>query len=172
MKKFKKMMAGLMAVTALTVSITSLGANAIETSAQYRTPAMITGQQCKTPTISIASSSNVISSGDFGVWWYGGGVGLDTRFVRSASRCVHIELYEADAGGTDILTKKQTAFFQLGSDGVYGAYGFSDQNIVTNTIVETDGIAEIYMKLNVDYIPGDTTRNIPTGLMVYEYWIE
>lgn len=172
MKKFKKIMTGLTSAAVLAISMTSLGANAVESTDLYRTPAMTAGVWCKTPTIPIASSSNTISSGDFGVWWFTGGVGLDTRFVRSNSRTVSIEIYEADADGVDIHTKNQTVYFKINSSGLYGAYSFGSQYIVNNTVVETDGIAEVYMKLKVDTISGDTTRNIPAGLMVYAYWIE
>lgn len=172
MKKLKKIMTGLTSAAVLAVSMTSLGANAIESTELYRTPAMTAGEWCKTPTISIASSRNIISSGDFGVWWFTGGVGLDTRFVRSTSRCVRIELYEADEDGVDIHTKNQTVCFRINDSGLYGAYGIGAQTIVNNAVVETDGIAEVYMKLKVDTIPGDTTKNIPAGLMVYAYWIE
>lgn len=196
MKNTKKVMAGLLSAAILAVNMASLSANASEvynydqtptmlpgqsvnmtsrTSPNfygyYETPAMIAGQPCKTPTISIAGSSNTISSGDFGVWWFGGGVGLGTNFVRSTSRYVDIELYEEDENGTDILTRRQRGHFTIGSDGVYTVSYFTGGDALNTGIVEYDSVAEVYMKLTVSKISGDTSVNIPAGIMVYGYWI-
>lgn len=196
MKNTKKVMAGLLSAAILAVNMASLSANASEvynydqtpnllpgqsvnmtrTSPDfygyYQTPVMTAGTARKTSTISITGSSNTISSGDFGVWWFEGGVGLSTKFVRSTSRTVKIELYEEDENGTDILTKRQTGYFTVGSDGVYTVSNFTGETIVNNKIVENDNTAEVYMKLTVGKVSGDTSVNIPAGLMVYGYWID
>lgn len=197
MKKKKKVMAALISATILAVNMASLGVNASEaydynqattmlpgqsvnmttrTSpnyyGDYQTPPMITGQPCKTPTVSIAGSKTTISSGDFGVWWFGGGIGLNSNFVRSTSRYVDIELYEEDENGTDILTRRQRGHFTVGSDGVYTVSYFTGGEAINTGIVEYDSIAEVYMKLTVSKISGDTSVNIPAGIMVYGYWID
>lgn len=196
MKNTKKVMAGLLSAAILAVNMASLSANASEvynydqtptmlpgqsvnmtsrTSPNfygyYQTPPMTAGEPCRTPTIPIAGSSNTISSGDFGVWWFGGGVGLNTNFVRSTSRTVSIDLYEEDENGTDILTRQQTGHFTVGSDGVYTVSHFTGGNALNTGIVEYDSIAEAYMILTVSTVPGDTSVNIPAGIMVYGYWI-
>ena len=195
MKRTKKVMAGLLSAAILAVSTASFGVNASEvydhnqtptmlpgqsvnmmrTSPNfygyYQTPPMIAGQSCKTPTISIAGSSNEISSGDFGAWWFEGGVGLSTNFVRSTSRTVSIALYEEDENGTNILTRRQTGYFTVGSDGVYTVSNFTGGSALNTGVVENDSIAEVYMKLTVSKVPGDKSVNIPAGLMVYGYWI-
>ena len=196
MKKKKKVMVGLISAAILAVNMASLGVNASEaydynqapamlpgqsvnmtsrTSPNfygyYQTPPMITGQQCKTPTVSIAGSRNTISSGDFGVWWFEGGVGLSTNFVRSTSRYVQIELYEEDENGTDILTRRTRGRFTV-ENGVYTVSRFSGGETMDTGIVEYDSVAEVYMKLTVDKVSGDTSVNIPAGLMVYGYFID
>lgn len=197
MKKKKKVMAGLISAAILAVNMASLGVNASEaydynqaptmlpgqsvnmtsrTSPNfygyYQTPSMTAGQPCKTPTVSIAGSSPTISSGDFGVWWFDGGVGLNTNFVRSTSRYVDIELYEEDENGTDILTRRQRGYFTVGSDGVYTVSNFTGGDAINTGIVEYDSIAEVYMKLTVSKISGDKSVSIPAGIMVYGYWID
>lgn len=192
----KKVMAGLISTAILAVNMASLGANASEaydynqaptmllgqsvnmtsrTSnfyGYYLTPPMITGQTCKTPTVSIVGSNNTIYSDDFGVQWFEG-VGLNTNFVRSTSRYVDMELYEEDEDGTDILVGHTKGHFTVGSDGVYTVSHFTGgDGMNTRFIVEYDNIAEVYMKLTVSRISGDKNVNIPAGMMVYGYWID
>ncbi|MDE6103135.1 MAG: hypothetical protein K2F60_01255 [Oscillospiraceae bacterium] len=172
MKNFRKIIAGLMAVATLTFSMTNISVSAVNTYGYYQSPAMIAGQWCKTPTVPIAGSLLEIYAGDFGVWFYGGNVGLDNRFVRSTSRTVDIEIWEEDKNGTDIKTRTQTAWFTVDNDGVYRVTNFGDQWVVYDGIVEYDNVAEVYMKLKVNTISGDTSKNIPTNALFYEYWIE
>ncbi len=172
MKKLKKIMTGLTSAAVLAVSMTSLSANAITKYGYYQTPSLITDQWCKTPTISITGSNNKLYAGDFGVFWYDNGVGLDTKFVRDTSRKVSIQLYEEDANGTDTLVKHQTATFAVKPSGIYRTTYYTGETIENEGIVEYDDTAEVYMKLKVDYISGDKTRNIPAGLMLYKYWID
>lgn len=171
MKKLRTILAGLVASAALAVSMTSIGASAVEYG-YYQTPALITGQWCKTPTTSITGTNNRLYAGDFGVWWYENGVGLSTKFVRSDSRDVNIRLYEADEDGTNTLVKTQTADFAVQSSGLYRPTYYPSPKIEYNGVVEYDNVAEVYMELNVDYISGDQTRNIPVNLMLYSYWID
>ncbi|MDE6707704.1 MAG: hypothetical protein K2O52_06075 [Oscillospiraceae bacterium] len=198
MKKKKKVMAGLISATILAANMASLGVNASEaydynqaptmlpgqsinmtsrTSPNfygyYETPSMIAGEPCKTPTVSITGSSNRISSGDFGVWWFEGGVGLSTNFVRSTSRTVNIELYEEDkSDNTAILTRSQTGHFTVGNDGVYTVSHFTGGDALNTGVVEYDSTAEVYMMLTVSTEPGDKSVSIPAVLMVYGYWID
>jgi hypothetical protein len=170
MKKLRTILTGLTASAALAVSMTSIGASAVDYGF-YQTPALTTGQWIKTPTTSITGTNENIYAGDFGVWWFENGVGMNTKFVRSTARKVNIKLYEADANGTDIQTKCQTAYFSV-QNGIYRPTGYTGETVVYNNVVENDNVAEVYMKLNVDYITGDTTKNIPVNLMLYRYWID
>lgn len=172
MKTFRKIAAGLMAAATLAASIASISVSAVNTYGFYQSPSMIAGQWCKTPTVPITSSLNTLYAGDFGVWFYGGSVGLDNKFVRSTSRTVNIEIWEEDAGGTDIKTRTQTAWFTVGSDGVYAVSNFGDQWVVYDDVVENDNVAEVYMMLKVNTISGDTSKNIPTNILHYQFWIE
>lgn len=195
MKSIKKVMAGLISAAILAFNMASLSANANEVYdykqtpttipgqsfnitrpistnfyGSYLTPPMIAGQTCKTPTVCITGSSNIIFNNDIGVW-IEKGVGLNTNFVRSTSRTINIELYEEDENGTDILITRGTGYFTIDSDGVYTITNFSGGINTGGIVVEDDGIAEVYMKLTVSTVLGDKSVNIPAGLMIYRYWI-
>lgn len=172
MKTFRKMIAGLMAVATLTFSMTNISVSADNTYGYYKSPAMIAGQWCKTPTVPITSSLLNIYAGDFGVWFYDANVGLDNRFVRSTSRTVDIEIWKENNNGSDIKTRIQTGRFTVDSNGVYRVTKYGTQQVVYHDLVEDSNVVNVYMRLKFNTITGDTSKNIPTTALYYEYWIK
>ena len=120
----------------------------------------------------MSSSFSEVYGGDVGMYFYTTSVGMSKAYVRSNSRTVEIQLKEEDPGcNENELVRKYIGYFSTKSDGIYQPTTFSC-TYTNPECVENNSIVELYYRMNVDRIGGDTSRNVPSGILRFKFWIE
>lgn len=91
----------------------------------------------------MSSSFKEVYGGDVGMYFYTTSVGLSKAFVKKNTR----------------------------TDGIYQPTTYTC-TYTNPECVENNSIVELYYRMYVDRISGDTSRNVPRGISKFKYWIE
>jgi hypothetical protein len=126
-----------------------------------------------TQEIQLLCSYTHPSSGDAGIYFYQPSAGLSASFIHSNNRRGTIMLAEKDDEwfNYDDIVTYYIGYFSTGSDGIYSMYTYGRQEAYsTPTTIEDDNMLELYLKVNIDIVQGDTSNNVPVGLFRYRVW--
>lgn len=146
----------------------SVYANAV--SNKYKTPALTAGSWWSgvdSNVVAITASTSKVYGGDVGVSFYATSVGMPVSFVRSSDRTIDIELKEKDPF-SNCVVRQYVGYFSI-KNGLYRVPTYT--TTYTNAgCVEDNSVLELYMRFKVNTISGDTSKNVPEGLIIYEMW--
>lgn len=119
----------------------------------------------------MTTSYGQVYGGDVGMYFYETSVGMPKSFVKSNSRTVEFELKENDPGNTNEVARKYIGYFETRTDGIYQPVRYSIS--YTNCdCIESNSTVELYYRMKVDTISGDSSKNVPSGIAKFKYWIE
>ena len=123
--------------------------------------------------ISLTGTNSTVYGGDVGIYFYSSSVGMPSSFNYSSSRTALIELKEDDdsSGNTNEPARKYTGYFRVDSSGLYRITSYANTYTNSNAI-ETNRTVELYMRIKVGVLSGDTSKNVPNGLFKYKIWVE
>lgn len=120
----------------------------------------------------MSSSFKEVYGGDVGMYFYTTSVGLSKAFVKKNTRTVVIQLKEEDPGNDENeLVRTYVGHFSTRTDGIYQPTTYTC-TYTNPECVENNSIVELYYRMYVDRISGDTSRNVPRGISKFKYWIE
>jgi hypothetical protein len=183
--KLKKLTALLLTV-AVTTAFMCISADARAYSSYYSTVSFKTGDWESFEdevVINISSTYDEPTAGDVGVLTEKTSVGLSSSFKKSTSRICKIMLAEQDGflDFDDIVTYYY-AYFYIEANGNYRPENFTrddslaeDELDVPNNLIreiESSTGLELYIKVYVSTISGDTSNNIPANLFRYKVWAD
>ena len=98
-------------------------------------------------------------------------VALPSGLSPSTYRQITIEVKEEDSaeGNANETVRKYKGDFKV-SSGIYKINSFGTTYENPNCI-ETNNVVELYIRMYMDPISGDTTSTIPAGIFKYRYWV-
>lgn len=178
MRKFKKLFVGALLVTSMVIGTTGI-AMAQANSSKYNSPKNTAGTWWsgydEDEFVSMTSVNNKIYGGDGGLTFYTSSVGLPAGFERSLNRYVTIELKEEDSGAgndNEIMCRYKTKFSTNNYTGAYLMVPPTKPEYVNGELVETNKVAEMYIRFRIDKLTNDKTKNVPEGVFIYQYWLD
>lgn len=163
----KRIISIFMVVTSI-ACIFAVNANAIAyTTPNHKSEAALAGSWHTDPTYTISSSYAQIYGGDVGVYYHAANYGLSNAFVIDTTRKVKVNLYESDSNSSTRV-RGYTGTFAV-TNGYYRPHTWS--NTYTNgSKIESDNTAELYIKFEVETVSDDTSKNVASGIMYYQFW--
>lgn len=133
----------------------------------YATSAATAGTWRRESSKSISTNYSTVYGGDVGTYFHMSNVGLPTSFSTDWEREIQGKLYEDDVIAVEIV-KEYTLYFDADYGlytPVYVSYGYANSDTI-----ESDKICELYFSFMVEVASGDLTRNVPSGLINYQFW--
>ena len=121
---------------------------------------------------SLSGTSSSLYGGDVGVYFYTSSVGMPNGFVCSTSRTGEIELKEDDGSwfNENETARKTTGYFAYDNSGRYRMTSYKI-TYTNSSCIESNKTAELYLRIKINTISGDTTKNVPEGLFGYQLWV-
>lgn len=121
---------------------------------------------------SLTGTSSSIYGGDVGVYFYASSVGMPNGFIRSSNRTGEIELKEDDSSWFDEneTARKITGYFAYDNSGRYRMTSYKI-TYTNSSCIEPNKTVELYLRIKINTISGDTTKNVPEGLFGYQLWV-
>ncbi|MBE6843850.1 MAG: hypothetical protein E7510_13650 [Ruminococcus sp.] len=119
---------------------------------------------------SVTASGSNIYGGDVQLYFHSTTVGLPNSFVKSTSRTADFELKEDDASSNNEneIARKITGHFSVSNAGYYQitilSYPYTNP-----ACIESNNVAELYMRMKINRVSGDTSANVPYGLVRYQF---
>ena len=178
MKSYKKtVIAILLAVVLCSMACIEVFADHDGYSGYTDSPQYVTRQWGRDETQNLTSQFANPDSGNVGVYFYVTSFCMPDGFVRNTNRTITIMLMEEDKSSADGYEDDQVCKYI----GTFGRDSEGDYRVISYERVELYPIAEIieyapgvelYIDAKVQWKLGDTTNNIPSGLLYYRYWID
>ena len=173
MSKLKRLIVGIVSAAVLLVGMRGVaeGSNDIE---YYYTPIMTAGtwwSGYNSQIVSVGSSWYELYGGDVGVTFVKSSVGLPSTFYRTITRMATVELKEDDPGTNEneLVATYSGRFSADPYTGLYQVPSMQRQS-VNSSCIESNGTAELYIRVLVDINSNDESRNIPKQLFKYYFW--
>ena len=116
-------------------------------------------------------------TGNAGVYFYAHEFNMASEFIRDENRTATIMLMERDNSDADGYIDDEvceyTGYFDIDDLGNYSIMYYSREELYDEAeIIEYASTVELYIKVNVQRILGDTTNNIKAQLLRYRIWVD
>ena len=140
-------------------------------------PQYVTRQWGRDETQNLTSQFANPDTGTVGVYFYAHDYNMRDGFIRDLSRTATIMLMEKDKSDADGYIDDEvceyTGYFDYDADGNYRIVSYSREELYDEAeIIEYASTVELYIKVNVQRILGDTTNNIKAQLLRYRIWVD
>ncbi len=168
LRKIRKIITVLLTVV-IFATMFVINSSAISTSSYYNSPAATAGSWKSDSVHKMTSNYDEVYGGDIGVYFYTANIGLSEAFVISTSRTAESRLMDEDVLSYEHI-RTYTHYFGI----VNGYYRTKSVAIsYTNSDkVESDEQVESFLKFKINTVDGDESKNIPSGLLCYQFWID
>lgn len=141
----------------------------------FYTPAMTAGKwwsgyddNC---IYNLACNKDSLTGSDIDMYIYYSQVGMPDTFVTDSTRTCEVEVKEYDS---TVFNKNETAFTKTGTfgidrNGLYNITGWSSKSDINTSVIESNDILELYIRVYIQTKNGDTGTSIPENLIYYQF---
>lgn len=120
----------------------------------------------------LTTSYKEVYGGNVGMYFYGTSIGMPKAFVKSTSREIVFQLKEEDPGNDENeLVRTYVGHFGTRTNGTYQPVCIV-KHYVNDECIENNSTVELYYRMYVGKVSGDTTRYVPSCIARFKYWIE
>lgn len=168
-RKIRKIITVLLTVV-IFATMFVINSSARTISSYYNSPAATAGSW-KSDSVHKMTSPNYdeLYGGDIGVYFYSANVGLSDAFVKSTSRTAESKLMDEDVLSYEHI---RTYTHTFGMVNGYYRTKTAVASYTNSSKIESDKQVESFLKFKINTVSNDTSKNIPSGLLCYQFWID